>query len=169
MQSFRKIEVLILWVATAAAQILFSNYFPEAPYLDLPLIVVLCIGWHSPPSKAATCGILFGLMQDIISGIAWGFNGLSKTILGFGASYLSSRVTLEGIFSRLLFIGLLSLLDGAIVYSMFHLLQQPSMHMLWQDAAIRVPVTAIGGEVFFRTYSRIKFPPRDFRHIEDPR
>ena len=169
MQSFRTIQVLIFLAVTAATQILFNSYLPEALYLDLPLVVVLCIGWHSPPVKAATCGIVFGLMQDTISGIALGFNGLSKTILGFGASYLGSWITLEGISSRLLLIGLLSLLDGAIVYSMFHILQQPSTHTLWPDAVITVPVTAIGGELFFRTYDRIKSPPKDFRHIEDSR
>ena len=167
MQTFRKREVFILLSAAAVVQILFSNYLLRAPYLDFFLIAVVYIGWHSSPLKASLCGILFGLTQDILLRIPMGFYGLSKTIVGFSASYLSNWVTLEGILSRVMLIGLFSLLDSAILYSMFHVLRQPSMHMLELDAVIKVPITAIGGEIFFRVYDRIKFPPKDFRHIED--
>lgn len=165
----RKSEVLVLLAAITGIQIVFANHLPAALYLDLPLIAVLYIGWYSSPFKSASCGILFGLLQDTISGIELGFNGLSKTIVGFSACYLKNWVMLEGFWARLVLIGLLSLLDGAIVYAMFDLLERPAMQATWSDVVIKATSTGVAGAIFFRVYDRIKFPPKDFRHIEDLR
>lgn len=163
----RNSEVLVLLSAIAGVQIVFTSYLPFALYLDLPLIAVLYIGWYSSPFKSAFYGTLFGWLQDMISGNPLGFNGLSKTILGFSACYVSGWVILEAFWARLLLIGFLSLLDGAIIYAMSQVLQQPLMQEAWFDVAIRITSTAVVGALLFQVYDRIKFPPKDFRHIED--
>ena len=94
--------------ATAVAEIVFANYLPAALYLDVSLVLALYIGWNSSPAKGAISGFSFGLLQDAISGIYLGLNGLSKTLMGFGGAYLSKWLLLEGLLARCVLIGFLS-------------------------------------------------------------
>ncbi|MCZ6877848.1 MAG: rod shape-determining protein MreD, partial [Acidobacteria bacterium] len=99
-ETIRNSEVVLLLAATAVAEIVFANYFPAALYLDLSLVLALYIGWNSSPAKGAVRGFTFGLLKDAISGIYLGLNGLSKTLMGFGGSYLSKWLVLEGFPAR---------------------------------------------------------------------
>jgi len=114
-ETLRNSEVVLLLAATAVAEIVFANYLPVALYLDLSLVLALYIGWNSSPAKGAVSGFAFGLLQDAISGIYLGLNGLSKTLMGFGGAYLSKWLLLEGLPARCVLIGLLSVVDEGIV------------------------------------------------------
>lgn len=160
------VESLGLLIVVAGLQFVFANYWPPALYVDFSLILVLYIGWYSSPFRGALWGMAFGLIQDWILGGLWGLNGLSKTVLGFSAHYLSMWVMLEGVVARLVLITLLSLLDSGIVYGMLHLLGQPLGQGVWTYALIKALVTGVAGGLIFRLYDRVKFPPKDFRRIE---
>lgn len=159
----RNLEVVLLLVATAVAQIVFANYFPQALYLDLPLLFALYIGWHGSPAKGALCGTAFGWLQDAISGTYLGLNGLSKTLIGFGGSYLSKWLVLEGFWARCIVIGVLSLVDNSVVAGMGVLLGQPIVQKVWLWILVEVSVTGLLGGGIFQIYDRLKFPPKDFR------
>lgn len=161
-----KLEVLALFTATAGIQLLLTSLLPSAAYLDLPLIVVIYISWYSAPFKGAACGMIFGLLQDLISGIYLGLNGLSKTMFGFAVAYLSTWIFCERFFQRLLVIAVLSLLDNTVVFGLLALLKQPLVEWLWAHVLIKALVTGVGGGFFFRAADRIKFPPKDFRRLE---
>ncbi len=164
-ETIRNSEVVFLLAATTVAEIIFANYLPAALYLDLSLVFVLYIGWNSSPSKGAVSGIAFGLLQDAISGIFLGLNGLSKTLMGFGGAYLSKWLLLEGLVARGILIGLLSAVDEGIVVGMRALLGQTIQQEVWLRILIQVPVTGIVGAVIFHFYDRIKFPEKDFRQV----
>ena len=164
-ESIRNSEVALLLAATTVAEVVFANYLPAALYLDLSLVLVLYIGWNSSPSKGAVSGIAFGLLQDAVSGIFLGLNGLSKTLMGFGGAYLSKWLLLEGLVARGVLIGLLSAVDEGIVVGMRALLGQTIQQEVWLRILIQVPVTGIVGAVIFHFYDRIKFPEKDFRQI----
>ncbi len=164
-ESIRNSEVVLLLAATTVAEVVFANYLPAALYLDLSLVLVLYIGWNSSPSKGAVSGIAFGLLQDAVSGIFLGLNGLSKTLMGFGGAYLSKWLLLEGLVARGVLIGLLSAVDEGIVVGMRALLGQTIQQEVWLRILIQVPVTGIVGAVIFHFYDRIKFPEKDFRQI----
>ncbi len=157
--------MVLLLAATTVAEVVFANYLPAALYLDLSLVLVLYIGWNSSPSKGAVSGIAFGLLQDAVSGIFLGLNGLSKTLMGFGGAYLSKWLLLEGLVARGVLIGLLSAVDEGIVVGMRALLGQTIQQEVWLRILIQVPVTGIVGAVIFHFYDRIKFPEKDFRQI----
>lgn len=158
----RNSEIVALLAITAVLEFLFPT--PSALYLDLPLFFALYIGWYSSPSKGAVCGIAFGLLQDVFSRSYLGLNGTSKTLLGFGGSYLSKWLVLESFLARCALIGSLSLLDNVIVITMEFLLGQP-IQQGWLRTLIEIPVTGILGGGIFQIYDRVKFPQKDFRRL----
>jgi rod shape-determining protein MreD len=158
-------EVVGLLVGSAVVQLLLANYFVRGLYLDLPLILVLYVACYSSPSRAALTGTVFGLIQDAIYGSSLGLNGLSKTLIGFGGSYLSRVFRLEDALSRSILMLAVSLADGVIVYLMLLILEQPISHGFWFNALVRAAVTGGVGGIGSRLYDRFKFPRKDFRRV----
>ena len=126
------------------------------------LIFALYIGWYSSPARGAICGIGFGLLQDAISGIYLGLNGLTKTLMGFGASYLSKWLLMEGLLARCVLIALLSLADDLLVVGMRALVGQTIQQEIWLRILIRVPVTGVAGGFSFLSMTGSSFLKRTF-------
>ena len=164
-QTVRSFEVVALLALTAVTESLFANYLPVALYLDLPLIFTLYVGWYSSPPRGAGCGMGFGLLQDAISGIYLGLNGLTKTLMGFGASYLSKWLLMEGLVARGVLIGVLSLADDLMVVGIRALLGQTIQLEIWLRILFGIPITGVAGGIFFFIYDRFKFPEKDFSKI----
>ena len=162
----RNPEIVALLALTAVDEIVLANYFPEFLYLDLPLAFTLYIGWYSSPPKGALSGVAFGWLQDAVSGTFLGLNGLSKTLLGFGGSYLSKWLVLEGFVARCVLIGVLSAVDNAVVVGMGALLGQPIQQGVWLRVLVEVPITGVCGGSVFHFYDRVKFPEKDFRRLQ---
>jgi len=160
-----KWEVSLLLLLSSGIQILCSHYFPVALYLDLSLILVLYIGWHTGPAAGAVTGTAFGIVQDAIYRSFLGLNGLSKTIAGFAASLLSRVVRLEDLFSRIVLIMAVSALDSSVLYLMLRLLEQEIGHKFWLDTLIKALVTGVAGGIGSRFYDHFKFPKKDFRRV----
>lgn len=165
MATIRRFEVLILLGGTTALELVLARIAPTSLIVDLPLILVVYVGWYSTPVKAATVGAAFGLLQDVVLGLTLGINGISKTLIGFCSSGFKKWVVPEGYWLRGLVLIGLSLLDRAIVYGLLHLIQQPLRPDYYQDILIGVGITGAVGGIVFQIYDRIKFPPKDFRHI----
>ena len=160
--AIRNPEVFFALVITSVAQIVFANYLTLALYLDLPLLFALYIGWYSSPPRGAVCGTAFGWVQDAISGTYLGFNGLSKTLVGFSAPYLNKWLVLEGFWARCLVIGTLSVVDNSMVIGMRFLMGQTIQQGIWLRVLAEVPVTGILGGTIFQLYDHIKFPRKGF-------
>lgn len=146
------------------SEIGLAKYLPWlALYLDLPLVLVIYIGWYSRPAKAALCGSAFGLLADAFFRILLGLNGVSKTTIGFVTAYLNRWVLIGGFFPRLFVISSLTLLDNLIVFCMLELLSQPVREDFGYHALIRGVVTGLAGVVIFQVYDWLKLPRREFR------
>lgn len=163
----RNSEILILLLATAVVEVVLATYFSVATVLDLPLIFAAYIGWHSSPARGAVSGFFFGILEDAVYGMPLGLNGLSKTIVGFLASYLNKWVAIESFFPRVFLIALLSLLDGTILLGTLSLLQQSLGQQGLFNTGIRIPVTGVIGGFVFHLYNQVKTPRKDFRHLDD--
>ena len=160
-------EILALLVVSSVVQIVLANYFIHTLYLDLPLILVLYVAWYSNPSRAAAAGTAFGLVQDAIWLTTFlGVNGLSKTLVGFAASYLSRAVRLEDPFSRGIMILVVSLADSGIIYLLMLVFQQPISQEYWITGLVKAGVTGVAGGIGSRLYDHFKFPRKDFRRVD---
>lgn len=158
-------EVLVLLAASSGVQLVCAHYLPVALYVDLPLILVLYIGWYSSPARGAMAGTVFGLAQDAIYGAFLGLNGLSKTLAGFAASFVSKMLRLEDGASRSFLIGGLSAFDSGVVFFLMMLLRQPVSQDFWMDSLLKAILTGVAGGIGSRFYDRFKFPRKDFRRV----
>lgn len=158
-------ETGLLLLLSSGLQILCAHYFRVALYLDLSLLLVLYVGWHSSPAKGAATGTAFGLVQDAIYRTFLGMNGLGKTIAGFAASLLSRVVRTEDLVSRMVLIMAVSALDSGVLYLMLRLLEQDIGPRFWLDTLIKALVTGIAGGIGSRFYDYFKFPKKDFRGV----
>ena len=85
--------------------------------LDLPLLAVIFFAVaRRNPILGALTGALIGLMQDALTGLPIGINGLAKTIIGYAASSIGLQVDVENVTTRILMNFLFSLLQSALLF-----------------------------------------------------
>jgi cell shape-determining protein MreD len=106
------------------------------------------------------------MVQDYLVGVPVGLNGLSKTIIAFGASYLNRWASADLGSLRILVIALLAIMDRAIIMASLFLLGLQVSPLRPADVLSSAVLTGVVGEVFFRLYDKIRFPPKDFRRLE---
>lgn len=155
----------MLLVLTSGMQFISANFFTPLLYLDVVLLAVVYIGWHSSPARGATWGTVFGLTQDVVLLLPFlGLNGLTKTLVGFGASFLSRWIFLRGIGPRIFSTSLITILDGALLWGLLWLLGGSPPVQSWDLFLIRVLATGVLGSFLLRFYEHLRFPNKDFTH-----
>lgn len=116
------------------AQTSLDLYFSFISLLDLPLLVVIYFGINRRnPSTGLLLGCFIGLYQDALSGLLIGQFGMAKTVVGFLASSLSTRVDTDSATTRALLIFLFYLLHNLIYGGVqILLLNQETQLISWQ-------------------------------------
>jgi rod shape-determining protein MreD len=103
-------------IAVVVMQGVLSFRFAVFGYFDLPLICCIYYGFTlANPIASIVIGSSLGLMQDSLSGVALGANGLSKTLIGFVAATAGSKFAVEQPITRLLALFLFSIGDDLLV------------------------------------------------------
>jgi rod shape-determining protein MreD len=84
-------------------QVWLPRQFPFFAMFDLPLLVTIffAISRRSPISGLLT-GSAIGIIQDALTGLPIGVNGIAKTVVGYGASSLGVKLDVENMGSRFL-------------------------------------------------------------------
>src|SRR5574341_367410 len=102
---------LVLATAVVAAIFLQASlplYLPLVPFLpllDLPLLLVIYFGFsRRNPATGLLLGLAMGILQDALSYQPIGLYGMAKTLVGYGASSLTSRIDTEPRSARLLLV-----------------------------------------------------------------
>lgn len=84
-------------------QAFLSYRFARADLLELPFLVTLYFGLsRRNPNTGLLLGMVIGLLQDAVSGVAIGLYGIAKTLVGYGASTFGARLDVDHPISRLL-------------------------------------------------------------------
>ena len=126
--------------------------FPQLLILDLPLLAVIffAVARRNPISGAVT-GALIGLFQDALTGQPIGINGISKTIIGYGASSIGVQVDVENLILRVLMIFGFSLLQSVLLFLIDRaLLGNRGAHPLWLHELVRAAInTGVAIPLFF--------------------
>lgn len=157
-------EILVFLAVTFFIQYLSATFLPYLLLLDLSLIVVTYIGWNSDPVRGAAAGTLFGLCQDFVLLSPYlGLHGLTLTLIGFVASYLSRYVLLEGKFARFMVLVVFTVFNRVAVQLTLWLLDSSVPEWSPIGLALGGALTGIGGAVFFEAYDRFRVPRKDFR------
>ena len=85
-------------VLALVLQRILPVYLPKLEILDIPLIVTIYFGLsRRNPSTGLLLGMVIGLLQDSLSGptVPLGEYGIAKTVIGYLASSIGSRLDTE--------------------------------------------------------------------------
>ncbi len=85
--------------------------------LDLPLVatVFFAVSRRSPIRGTLT-GTAIGLLQDALTGLPLGVNGIAKAVIGYVGSSIGFAVDVENVLNRLLMNFVASLLESGMLY-----------------------------------------------------
>lgn len=153
------------WVLVAAilvsflAQTFLLEFFRVGNILDLPLLVVIYFGFsRRNPSTGLLLGCFVGLLQDALSYQPVGLFGAAKTVVGFLASSLTSRVDTDNPAARALLIFGFFLLQNLVYAGAQSLLPEMEAQapMLWLQALKAGLVNAIVGVILFSQFDRVR-------------
>src|SRR6267154_2704665 len=125
-------------VLSLVLQRILPVYLPRLEILDLPLLATIYFGLsRRNPSTGLLLGTVMGLLQDSLSGptVPLGEYGIAKTVIGYLASSIGSRLDTEHPLARFaLTFAFFILHQGLIVLTRRTLLAQPEpwfiMHLI---------------------------------------
>src|SRR5450755_269742 len=150
-QSFSLPVAIFVPVGAILLQVLLPRLIPALTILDLPLVVTLffAISRRSPIAGTITGGTI-GLLQDILTSQPIGVNGMAKSVIGYAAASLGSRIDVDNTATRALLTFGFSLLQSALLYLIErHLLGIRAFHLLWlHELMLAVVNTLVAVPVF---------------------
>ena len=103
-------------IAVVVIQGILSFKFKIFGYFDLPLIFSVYYGFTlGNPVASIVIGSSLGMMQDSLSGVVLGANGLSKTLIGFFAATAGSKFAVDQPIARVFALFLFTFGDSLLV------------------------------------------------------
>jgi hypothetical protein len=104
-------------------------------------------------------------MEDYIFGLPLGLNGMSKCVFGFSAAYMSRWSAPDLGLLRGAMLSGVAVADRILVLALMILLGQQTSPVDPPALLSSALVSGVLGEVIFRLYDKIRFPPKDFRRF----
>jgi len=112
----RRLDIVAALLAAFVLQTVLGRYLPFfGAYLDLFAVVAAGFGLERGRMAGLVSGASAGLLQDAFSGGLLGFNGISKTTVGYLSGIAGRHLIIRGWSPRILFFALATLLDLAIL------------------------------------------------------
>ena len=151
--------VLLVGILALVLQRTLPVYLPKLEILDLPLLITIYFGLsRRNPSTGLLLGMFIGLAQDSLSGptVPLGEYGIAKTIIGYLASSIGSRLDTEHPFARFaLVVSCFVVHQSVLVLVRRVLLAEPepwfNLHL-----AIAALVNAVLGVALFAALDRLR-------------
>ena len=84
---------------------------------DLVLLMVVYLGLVKGSDIGCTSGFFFGLVEDIFSGVYFGSNALTKTIIGFFCGASGKRLYTQSMLSQMLCVGIGTVVNVILLLS----------------------------------------------------
>lgn len=143
------------------AAILFQTYiplfFPKLAYLEAILLVTIYFAMmrHSPELGILT-GAGMGLIQDSLAHTPIGMYGIAKTLVGFFAASLGSRIDVSQPFVRLLACFVFYQFHQFLYWLIARALLGQQLGFDWRQNLIIGSLNAIVGVALFRFLDKLK-------------
>lgn len=155
--SFPPAVTLLVPVGAIVLQALISN-FRWASNVDLPLIVAIffAVSRRSPVAGTLT-GASIGLLQDALTHLPIGVNGMAKAVIGYIAASIGVQIDVENITTRVLMNFGFSLLNSVLLFLINRrLLGNPEFHPMWVHELIKAVVNTVVALPVFMLLDRTK-------------
>ena len=140
------------------AQAFVPLRFPRfAVYLDLPLLVTIFFAMaRRNPISGLFTGAVIGLAQDMLGHNPIGIYGISKTIVGYGASSLGVKLDVENAGARFLVTLGFYLLHSAVYFTVAHGMVNMTQSWSWSRGILADLANATVGVVLFFLLDKFK-------------
>jgi rod shape-determining protein MreD len=157
-QSFSLPVAVFVPLGAILLQVLLPRLYPGLAILDLPLIVTLffAVSRRSPIAGTITGGTI-GLLQDVLTSQPIGVNGMAKSVIGYMAASLGSRIDVDNTATRAVLTFGFSLVQSALLYLIERrLLGIRAFHLLWLHELLRAAVNTLVAVPVFLLLDRAK-------------
>jgi rod shape-determining protein MreD len=158
-QSFSLTVALLVPLGAILLQVLLPKAMPRLAILDLPLIVTLffAISRRNPIAGTITGGTI-GLLQDVLTSQPIGVNGMAKSLIGYAAASLGSRIDVENTGTRAVLTFGFSLVQSVLLFLIERrLLGIRVFHVLWLHELLRAMVNTVVGVPIYLLLDRFKY------------
>jgi rod shape-determining protein MreD len=148
---------ILIPLAAVFLQSWLSKRFPFFTVFDLPLLVVIgfATARRSPLAGLAT-GALIGILQDALTIHQIGLYGISKTVVGFGASSLGIKLDVENAGSRFLLTIFFYVVHEVVYFMIARGLVGLHMAWSWPHEFLSGIANALLGVFVFLLLDRVK-------------
>lgn len=124
---------------------------------DLPLLVVIFFAMARRSQVAGLLtGAVIGLVQDSLTSYPYGVYGISKTVVGYGASSLGVKLDVESVPTRLLITTGFYVVHQVIYFTIARGLVGLNLHWSWPHELVAAVANAILGVFLFALMDRLK-------------
>ncbi len=157
-QSFGLAVALLVPLGAILLQVLLPKASPRFAILDLPLIITLFFAVsRRSPIAGTTTGATIGLLQDVLTSQPIGVNGMAKSVIGYAAASLGSRIDVENTGTRAVLMFGFSLIQSVLLYLIERrLLGIREFHLLWLHELLRATVNTVVAVPIFLLLDRFK-------------
>jgi rod shape-determining protein MreD len=151
----------VVFILVPLLAIFFQVYlplrFPTIAVLDLPVLVVIYFAVsRRSPIAGTLIGLIVGLIQDAMTHLPLGINGIIDCILGYLAASIGVRIDVDNPGTRLM-MNFLFILFASVLHVLI-LRRLLGMHetWFWLHELIRAIVNALVGVILFALLDRLR-------------
>jgi rod shape-determining protein MreD len=164
----RELEVhrypMLVYALVPLAALVLQAWLPRVlgryAWFDLPVVITVYFALGRPtPIQGTVMGAAMGIFEDALSHHAIGINGVAKTVVGFLAASVGTRIDVENHTIRLILNFILSLVSGAMYVFVYRILLGLDLEWTWFTELFK----AIGNSVI----AVVLFPALDRLQIRD--
>src|ERR1700756_3953030 len=143
--TFHPAVTVLVPLGAIRLQALLPRPFPRLAILDLPLIITVffAVSRRSPVAGTLT-GASIGLLQDALTHLPIGVNGMAKAVIGYIAASIGVQVDVENITTRVVMNFGFSLLNSLLLFLINRrLLGNVDFHPMWVHELIKAVVNTV--------------------------
>ena len=156
---FRLAALILVPLFALIFQAYLPLYFSFVTFLNLPLLVVIyfALGGRNPVA-GLFAGALIGLMQDSISGRMIGLFAITNTIIGYAASFVSTRLDTENSGVRFLSTFIFCQIHFLCIFLLGSILPGETAEFAPLRNLLAALVNSLAGVLLFKVLDRFRKP-----------
>jgi len=144
-------------LAALVLQAFLPIWLPFVRIFDLPLLVLICFATaRRNPLAGLVTGGLIGILQDALTHQPIGLYGISKTVVGFGASSLGIKLDVENAGARFLLTIFFYVIHEVVYFMIARGMVGLQMAWSWPRELLSGVANAALGVVIFILLDRVK-------------
>jgi rod shape-determining protein MreD len=155
--NFHPVVLILVPLIAIFLQVYLPLRFPSITILNLPLLVVIYFAVsRRSPITGTLIGLVIGLIQDAMTHLPLGINGVIDCIIGYMAASIGVRIDVDNPGTRLI-MNFTFILFGSVLH-VFILSRLLGMHetWLWVHELIRALINALIGVILFALLDRMR-------------